>query len=128
MTDKLKNQLDQFKNAIVRLSEALTLESTRINKDATIQRFEFSFELAWKVMKSIAFEKGMEVISPKDSIRSAAQLGLIEDVERWFDFLDARNNSSHIYSEEMADAIYELIKEFLPAAEKLLHKIGNFII
>lgn len=125
MKEKLKAQLYQLEQAISRLSETLSLKPTRIHQDATIQRFEFTFELAWKVMRSFAYEKGIEVVSPKDSIRMAGQLGLIEDIEKWFDFLDARNNSSHIYDEKMATEVYEQTKNFLPEVEKLMQKIKS---
>lgn len=125
MKEKLKAQLFQLEQAISRLSETLSLQPTQIHQDATIQRFEFTFELAWKIMRSFAYEKGIEVVSPKDSIRTAGQLGLIEDIESWFDFLDARNNSSHIYNEKMATEVYEQTKKFLPEVEKLRQKIKS---
>lgn len=120
---KLEAQISQLEKAAERLEEALRLPPTQIHKDATIQRFEFTFELTWKVMQSSAREKGLEIVSPKDSLRTAAQLGLIENVEVWFDFLDARNLSSHVYNEEIADAVYLQIKKFLPEVKKLLSRL-----
>lgn len=120
---KLNAQISQLGKAAARLEEALALKPTRINKDATLQRFEFTFELAWKVMKGIAEIKGLEeAVSPKDSIRIAAQLGLIGEVLLWFDFLDARNTASHIYNEEMANTVYKLVKEKFPKEVKNLLK------
>lgn len=123
MRKKLEIQISQLKQAIERLEEALKLPPTQIHKDATIQRFEFTFELAWKVMQGLANEKGLETASPKDSIRTAAQLSLIESVETWFGFLDARNLSSHIYNEEIANEVYCQIKKFLPEVKKLLSRL-----
>lgn len=123
MRKKLEIQISQLKQAIERLEEALKLPPTQIHKDATIQRFEFTFELAWKVMQGLANEKGLETASPKDSIRTAAQLSLIESVETWFGFLDARNLSSHIYNEEIANEVYHQIKKFLPEVKKLLSRL-----
>lgn len=123
MKEKLEAQISQFKKAVARLSETLALKPTSVNKDATIQRFEFSFELAWKLMLTFAYEKGVKTISPKDSIRTAAQLELIENVETWFDFLDAHNKSSHIYNEGMAAEVYEQTKKFLPEAKRLIQKV-----
>jgi len=123
MNKKLKAQISQLKRAIKRLEEALKLPPTQIHKDASIQRFEFTFELTWKAVQSFAREKGLEVVSPKDSFRTAAQLGLIDKVEVWFDFLDARNLSSHVYSEEIANVVYRQIKKFLPEVKKLLTRL-----
>ena len=123
MKEKLDAQISQLKKALSRLSEALALEATPINQDATIQRFEFSFELTWKVISTFAYEKGVKTVSPRDSIRTAAQLELIQDVNEWFDFLDARNKSSHVYNEKIANQVYQETKKFLPEAEKLLQRI-----
>lgn len=128
MKEKLAIQIEQLDRAIARLEETLKLEPTQVNKDATIQRFEFTFELSWKLMKTFAFNKGIEIVSPKDSIRTAAQLELITNVELWFDFLDARNKSSHIYNENMASEVYEEIKKFLPAVRKFIEKIKASVI
>jgi nucleotidyltransferase substrate binding protein (TIGR01987 family) len=59
--------------------------------------FEVSFEYAWKWFKRQADDAGLEVYGPRDSIKAAAQLGLIQDVERWDRFLHARNLSVHDY-------------------------------
>jgi len=125
MKEKLKAQISQLQKATVRLKEVLLLKPTQVNKDAAIQRFEFTFEIAWKTMQSVAREKGIEVFSPKDSIRTAAQLRLIEKVEKWFDFLDARNRSSHLYDEQMASEVYREAKKFLPEVERLIEKIKS---
>lgn len=52
--------------------------------------------------------------------RRAGQVGLIEDVERWFNYLRARNLTSHTYNEEIAEQVYDLSKEFIKDAEQLL--------
>lgn len=125
MKEKLTSQFKQLEKASNRLAETLALKPTQVHQDATIQRFEFTFELAWKAIQSFAFQKGIQVVSPKDTIRIAAQLGLIEDVEMWFDFLDARNMSSHIYDEKMAKLVYQQAKKFLPEVEKLIEKLKS---
>jgi len=125
--EKLVNQLEQLKKATATLSEALALEPIRINIDGTIQRFEYTFELSWKMMQSAARFKGLfEANSPRDSIRTAAQIGLIDNVEMWFDFLDARNKASHLYDEPAADLVYETTKKFLPEIKLLISKLEQF--
>lgn len=123
MKEKRVAQISQLTKALTRLKETLTLPPTQINKDATIQRFEFTFELCWKLMQGLARAKGLEIFTPRDSIRVAGQIALIENVETWFDFLEARNLSSHVYDEEMANEVYQEIKKFLPEAEKFLEKV-----
>lgn len=124
MKEKLKSQISQLTKALGRLKEALAFPQTAMNKDATIQRFEFTFELCWKLMQGIAQEKGLvEILTPRDSIRTAAQLKLIDNVGLWFDFLKDRNLSSHLYDEVIAANVYEDLKKFLPEAEEFLIKI-----
>ncbi len=117
--DKVLLQKEQLQKAILALDETLKLPPTRVNKDATIQRFEFTFELTWKILQSILRVRGVEVFSPREVIRGAAQEGLIENVDTWLNFLASRNASTHIYSEEMADDTYETAKVFYNEVSKL---------
>lgn len=122
---KQESQMEDLKKALARLGEAIELPSTAIHQDATIQRFEFTFELAWKVMKSIINEEGIDVASPKSTIREAADLHLIEDPKLWMEFLNARNLSAHTYREDIAQLVYLKAKEFVPAVEKLIVEIDT---
>lgn len=117
-----KSLMIDLNQAIERLKEAVALKPTRIHKDATIQRFEFTFELAWKLMKSVTEAKGVRAGGPKDWIRRAAQVGLINDPQVWFRFLEARNLIAHVYKEKLADEIYSQAKEFPVVVEELMEK------
>ncbi|MBF0359992.1 MAG: nucleotidyltransferase substrate binding protein [Oligoflexia bacterium] len=88
-------------------------------RDGAIQRFEYTFELAWKTAKKVLFVHGIVVNSPNATIRELAVQGWIESSEKWMKFLNARNSTSHMYSEELASEIYEQIKFFLPEVQKL---------
>jgi len=79
---KLKSQLEDLSKALQRLKEATELENNPIHQDASIQRFEFTFELAWKVLREIEKQEGLQVASPRDAIRKAADIGLIENQRR----------------------------------------------
>jgi nucleotidyltransferase substrate binding protein (TIGR01987 family) len=96
----------ELSSAIKRLKEALSLPHSQINRDATIKRFKFTFELSWKLMQAIAQYKGVEGYGPRESIRSAERLAIIDSIESWFELLDARNQTSHVYREEVADEVY----------------------
>lgn len=109
--------------AIERLKEALSLPPTRIHKDATIQRFEFCFELAWKLLQAVIRYKSIDVYGPRDSIRIAARLSLITDPEEWMNLLDARNITVHVYKELAADKTYEKVHLLVPLVEHLLTTI-----
>ena len=123
MNEKLVEEINQLKSALERLKEALALEPTPINKDATIQRFEFTFELLWKTVKAYLTTAGTVTKSPRDVFRAAADANIISDPEPYFQFLDKRNLASHTYSQSEADAVYEVIKDFPLAVEKVLEAV-----
>ena len=85
-----------------RLDEATKLEALNdIVYDGVIQRFEFTFELSWKLMKSFLEYMGItDLRSPRATIREAYAYGLIEDGDKWIDMLVDRNKTSHLYDEE----------------------------
>jgi len=124
---KLQSQYDDLKKAYHRLKEALSLPPTNIHQDATIQRFEFTFETSWKLMNNIVRENGIDVYGPKNTFRAVAKLGLIDDPSSWFLFLEARNYTTHIYDEKIAKWVYTTAKKFLPFVEKLIISAKPYI-
>lgn len=86
-------------------------EETTIKRDAVIKRFEFTYELLWKTYKKIARAQKLEYFSPKACFQFAFKSGLIEDEQLFLEIIDARNQTTHVYSEDEAKKIYNLIKE-----------------
>lgn len=93
-----------------------TLESilrepySEIVRDATIQRFEYSFEACWKALKQHLSEReGIVCNSPKSCFRSAFQVGLLDEtrVEQALLMSNQRNLTSHTYVESVAQLVYE---------------------
>jgi len=124
---RIKDISKQLDSALKKLEEALDLVPREINKDATIQRFEFSFELSWKLLKFLARLKGVEVASPRDSIRAGVQNGFINNAEKWFEYLEARNWTSHTYDKVMAESVYKKSRSFLPYGKELSENTHNII-
>jgi nucleotidyltransferase substrate binding protein (TIGR01987 family) len=125
MSGKLDSLFDQYKRAVERFKEVMLQPRTDIVRDSAIQRFEFSSELAWKLMKAHLEEKGArEIYFPKDIIRNAFQAGIIKDDPRWLDMVDARNKTSHIYSEAMAEKVYQQLPVYLPLFAELLKTLS----
>ncbi len=126
--NKLQAQYEDLQKAFGRLKEAVILPANvTINQDATIQRFEFTFELAWKLMKTIIEIEGLTAVSPKNVIRQGATIDLIDDPQKWFKFLENRNLSAHTYKEETARKVYQSAKEFIPFVDKLILKAENYL-
>jgi len=97
---------------------------------AVIQHFEFSFELCWKTMKRfIEMDIGLEadILTRKDLFRLSAEKQLIGDFHRWVEFQRARNRTSHVYDEEVANEVYGIAKEFADYMQKFVEVIGQRI-
>ena len=87
---------------------------------ALAKAFETTFEYAWKGFKREAGQAGLEAYSPRDAIKSAGQLGIIEELEDWNQFLNARNLSVHDYI-GMDDAdMLDLVGRFRDQVGRLL--------
>ena len=88
-----------------------------ILKEGLIQRFEYTHELAWNVMKDFLFEIGdVKIYGSKDATREAFKAELIEKGDVWMEMIKSRNKSSHTYNEETADEIYtKILNEYYAA-------------
>lgn len=108
---QLQMELENYQRAMKRLRVAVNSQpdANGIYLDATIQRFEFCFELAWKLMKAMLDYEGIEVSSPRGSIREGSKQSMIDSAEDWLYMLEQRNICPHAYSESIAWDIYEKI-------------------
>ena len=118
-------QLENFENATKRLKAALEYDPLELDivMDATIQRFEFAFETAWKSVKMAAKAVGYDCKSPKGCLKLAYRMGWIKDEERWLELLEARNLTSHTYDQETAMDVYETVKENFQVFGSLLREL-----
>lgn len=103
----------EYQKAVGKLKVAIAKnpELDDLYLDGTIQRFEFAYELAWKLMKDYLIYEGIASSSPRSCIREGFKLGLIQEPEKWLDMLEKRNLSSHTYNEMTANEIYQLIRD-----------------
>lgn len=120
-----------FKKALSRLTSVV--ESGRtvsdlsdLEKSGLIQWFEFTYELAWKVMQDLLVSKGYEFVKgPNGTLQMALQDGLIEDQDGWREMAKARTLSSHTYDEEEADDIaVRIYSEFFGLLTELSGKLA----
>lgn len=91
--------------------------SEEIIKEGLIQRFEYTHELAWNVMKDYASYQGIvNVAGSRDATREAFQLKLVSNGKIWMDMIGSRNQTSHTYNEGTANEIYsKIMKAYYPA-------------
>jgi len=120
--DKLEKQLEDFRKAIGRLEEALNMAAeTRGGKlypflrDSAIQRFEFTFEIFWKLVKAALRQlEGVECNSPKSCMRELFRNKYVEEseLEKLLEMVDDRNLTVHTYHEEIAEELLGKLKGY----------------
>ena len=97
---------------------------SELEQEGLVQRFEYTFELAWKVLQDLLNYKGYEFMSgPNGTLKMAFEDGLITQHEGWSRMTKSRNTLSHVYDDEEARAITLLIfNEYAPLLKDLDEK------
>ena len=101
----------KFNQAVELLSKHIEHEDTvyELLQEGLIQRFEYTHELAWKVMKDYAEYQGYtDIRGSRDAIRKSLEMNLIDD-KRWMNTIEDRNLTVHNYDNEIASEIYDNI-------------------
>lgn len=119
---RFKERFEDYVKALDKLKEAMLETPTDIVIDGTLQRYEFTFELAWKTMKDYLEYNGFSdnIASPRAIIQLAYQAKVIKNGNTWINMMLDRNVLSHLYDEEKSREIYDNIKKsYLDEFEKL---------
>lgn len=119
-----KQRFENYEKALRLLREPLAdIESlSELEKEGTVQRFEFTFELAWKTLKDYLEYNGviLDQITPRGVIKQAFAAKIIGDGQLWIDMLDCRNRMSHTYDEAVFnEAVQEMAGRFLRGLDEL---------
>jgi len=126
---KLQIKLTNFRNVLQRLIDSVVeLEksgASDVVRDGVIQRFEFTYELAWKTTKEHLEDSGiMDKNSPKAVIKEAYAQRLILNEKNWLLMLDDRNKTVHVYDEKLAqDIAGRIVGNYIREFELLLHEL-----
>jgi nucleotidyltransferase substrate binding protein (TIGR01987 family) len=113
-----------FKRAFLLLREAMEQDVDKLSqleKEGIIQRFEYTFELAWKVLKDKMENDGLVIdkISPKAVIKQAYAAKYINDAETWLKMIGDRNLMSHSYDFLKFEAVIKTIdSDYLPMLQE----------
>jgi len=124
--DYLAEKYVQLEQALKKWQQVLDMPFSDVCRDAAIQRYEFSFELLWKVTKKYLQEiEGFECNSPKSCFREIRMtLEISEaDIETCISMTEDRNLSVHTYSEEMANSLYAKLPEYVRVSKLIAKKI-----
>lgn len=119
--DKLQQSVAYIQHNIIDDEEPIDDEDlgfvlNEMIREGLIQRFEYTHELAWNVMKDYAEYQGNPNIGgSRDATREAFKLQLITNGETWMDMIVSRNKTSHTYNEEIANEIYaKILNHYYP--------------
>ena len=101
--ERLELQFEYFEKALQRLKEALAEEESSFVRDSIVQRFELTFEMAWKTMFRFLADKGESLPFKAYAVLPAAfEAHLIADADLWERLREYRNDTSHEYNEAKA--------------------------
>ena len=119
-------RFDNYRRAFLLLREAVErMESaslTQLEKEGLIQRFEYTWELAWKVLKDYLEQQGvvLETVTPLAVVRAAFAARLIADGDGWIQALETRNRMAHTYDFAVFERAIESIRAtYLPLFDAL---------
>lgn len=99
-----------------------TDQFSNLEKEGIVQRFEYTFELAWKTLKDYLEYTGTQLqqITPREVIKEAFAAKIIRDGETWIKMLEHRNMMSHTYSQATFEKAVKAINIiYLPAIRQL---------
>ncbi len=123
-------QVEPLEKALDQLRTGLELAekdpSNELLRDGVIQRFEFTFELSWKLLKRYLEIYGLERLDAytnKDFFRAGHEQAMIRDAEPWLEYLKMRNLAAHVYNEEIAREVYQTARDLVQDAAFLLDKL-----
>jgi len=129
----LEKAVEALERAIRVSKDPALLESGREDLRNTvqagvIQNFEFTYELCWKMLKRqleamAASPAEIDALSFRALMRAGAERGIVGDPERWFDYRQQRNITSHTYDEDKAESVYRTAVKFAPDARELLARL-----
>jgi nucleotidyltransferase substrate binding protein (TIGR01987 family) len=112
---------------LIQFNEAIELMQSRplsnLEKQGLIQAFEFTHELAWKTLQDyFRYQGAADLYGSRDVFRKALEVGLISEGEKWFESIQSRNLTSHVYDEHV---VQDLIEEISGVYARLLNELNH---
>ncbi|PIW59863.1 nucleotidyltransferase substrate binding protein [Shewanella sp. CG12_big_fil_rev_8_21_14_0_65_47_15] len=98
-------------------------------KEGILQRFEFTHELAWKVMKDyLEYEGHQGITGSRSASRLFFSLGLVTDGQVWMDMIESRNRTVHTYDEQVLEQEFAKVQQaYAPALSTFATRMQAFL-
>jgi nucleotidyltransferase substrate binding protein (TIGR01987 family) len=135
----MENEDIQWKQRFANYEQALEqfiegVESNGSNpvniiKEGIIHRFEFTHELAWKVMKDyLEFEGYQDITGSRSATKEAFNSGLIREGQIWMNMIESRNNTVHTYNAAILEKEFtKIIIDYYPLLKEFREKMRKFL-
>ena len=127
--DRLKIRLEESQKACKTFIDALNVKNpTTLERDGTIQRFEYTFETAWKTAQLYLTEvESLPANSPKGVFRALGEVGILSASEtvQALAMADDRNRTVHTYIEAVAALIYSQLREYSVLLAEIVRRISE---
>ena len=127
--ERLKERATVARRALQTFQEALKAPTpTSIDRDASIQRFEYTVEAVWRLaQRYLEVVEGIQEGSPKAAIRRCREVGLFdeESTRVALEMVDDRNLTVHTYNEPLAQRIYSRLPQYAVILESWVAKIES---
>lgn len=114
MDARWQQRLQNYTKALTQLINAVALAKQRklslLEQQGLVQAFEFTHELAWKVMKDYAYYQGnASITGSRDATRESFSIGIIDNADVWMEMINSRNHASHTYNQQLVEEICDYI-------------------
>lgn len=124
--ERSRQRFENFTRALDLLREALAIpmdELSDLEREGLVQRFHYTFELAWQVLADALEREGvvLDMATPRRAVREAFATGLLDDGQIWFDMIEDRNRTVHTYDETRLEAVVANVRARYFAAFEALH-------
>lgn len=122
-TDALEKSLQTLREAWIAYQNNKNDELTSIIADSCIQRYEYTLETAWKLMKKylkLTYGKSDEELTVNNIFRLMSGYNMIGNWENWKEYYIKRNETAHEYNIEKSRSVLTVISRFIADAEILV--------
>lgn len=108
-TERLDERISDFLKALAQLEKAASQPKDEFLRDSVIQRFEFTHELAWKMLKLRLEQEDVFAKTPRETLQASLEAEYVVDGNAWTDLQKMRNLTSHTYDEDLAEEVYSFV-------------------
>ena len=121
-TDVLKKSLQTLRESWTAYQQNTDEKLTSIIADSCVQRYEYTLETAWKLMKrylKLVYGKSDTELTINNIFRLMNGYGMIGDWEIWREYYAKRNEAAHEYNLEKSRDVLTVIPRFLDDVQSL---------